>query len=456
MHCLKLCLCFPLLLGACFASADQAAYIAEAQAEAAVQWLRPGSEVRHLCEPCDEKVPRAEKVTKTEVRYTGMESFYEVLLNGNPVDLAYLYAQVDGEWVNLAAHLGLDVAEVSLRLNAEGTAPVPDDSAGLPDFTRLHFAGAIGDKRVLLELWKSGAELWGHYQYLHIGAPLDLHGRITPAGELRLEESVAEDPTGMWEGALQADTRGLEGTWANLDGTRKLPFSLERIAFTAEETSTASLPGQACSTHLDYPVFASDSHPQAEALNRAVQGLVRNRHAEFMSQFSLGAIDLDLPFGFSEDSPMLQQELTLGEYQLALFSERFVSLLWAEYSYTGGAHGMTLFHALNLTPEGDKLAPVPLRALFADPAAGLKTLSEYLIADLKEQEAAWITDGQTTAFTFDELETFTVSAQGFTFYFEPYAVGPYAQGAFVTTVPFTEIAAHLKRERFPEWLLPKR
>lgn len=437
--------------------ADQAAYLAESQAEAAVKLLTAGSEVRHLCEPCGEEVPRAETVEDTKVRYTGSESFYEVLLNGTPVDLAYLYVEIEGAWKNLAAHLGLDVSDVSLTLDLEaGHAGELQDSSGVPDFPLAHYAGSVGGRAVIATLGKSGAHLGGEYEYEHIGTSLVVGGSIDADRNVKLEEDYEEDVTGRFSGSLSADAATFEGAWSNPDGSRVLPFSLRRIALVVQEEGSVETLGQACTLHLDYPVFSATSHPSAELLNAAVQVLAGERRMAFLQHFLEGATEPGQTFTPGEESPMMRQDFSFGSCQIEIFSEPLISLVFMEYTYTGGAHGMSSSVVLNLAKSAGKLVPLQLQDLFTEPAEALKVLSSAIIENLKAQEAAWVVDGQTSSFSFEDLAAFTISGQGLRFYFDPYAVGPYAQGHFEAVVPLEAVHKFIKASALPASLLPRK
>jgi hypothetical protein len=95
------------------AMADQAMVVEKDAADAAQKILRAQSEVRHLCEPCGEELAVAETVGSVEVRKWDEDGYYEVYLNGEGIDLAYVYVEDGGAWVNLALKLSLDVDGVS-------------------------------------------------------------------------------------------------------------------------------------------------------------------------------------------------------------------------------------------------------------------------------------------------------------------------------------------------------
>ena len=95
------------------ALADQAAYITKAQAEKAAAFLKDKKQIRHYCAPCDDKGDRTEDITSVGAAPAGYQDFWEVKVNGEGIDLAYVYFQEkDGKWKNLAKELDVKVKDV--------------------------------------------------------------------------------------------------------------------------------------------------------------------------------------------------------------------------------------------------------------------------------------------------------------------------------------------------------
>lgn len=99
------------------AYADQAAYISRAEAEKAAAFLKDKKEIRHYCAPCDDKGDRVEEITNVEAAPAGYQQYWEVKVNGEGIDLAYVYFQTKkGKWKNLAKELDIKVRDVPKRL----------------------------------------------------------------------------------------------------------------------------------------------------------------------------------------------------------------------------------------------------------------------------------------------------------------------------------------------------
>lgn len=93
--------------------ADQLAYITESEAEQACAYIRKHKKLILFCGCCDGSEPISLKVKQVEVRYTGYETFYEVVityqtesgLKSEAIDLAYVWDKKKrktlGELLNL-------------------------------------------------------------------------------------------------------------------------------------------------------------------------------------------------------------------------------------------------------------------------------------------------------------------------------------------------------------------
>jgi hypothetical protein len=96
------------------AFADQAAYVTKKQAEAAAAFLKGKKQIRHYCAPCDDKGDKIEDINTIDAAVADeSKGFWEVKVNGEGIDLAYVYFQTkDGKWKNLAKEIGVKVSDV--------------------------------------------------------------------------------------------------------------------------------------------------------------------------------------------------------------------------------------------------------------------------------------------------------------------------------------------------------
>ncbi|HEX8385013.1 MAG TPA: hypothetical protein VF576_02460 [Rubricoccaceae bacterium] len=125
MRPLALCL----LLAAAVPRPDQAAVVSRSDAKLAVQLLSRRTAVVNLCEPCGETGVAPQPFGRASARPWGPDpSLWEVTVDGEPKDLAYLYVPLAFEggtatYVNVALALGLPVSGVSPTL----TVPAAPD-----------------------------------------------------------------------------------------------------------------------------------------------------------------------------------------------------------------------------------------------------------------------------------------------------------------------------------------
>lgn len=138
---------FLVFIVACLNSlyADQAAWITKEQAEKGAALIRTSSEIRHFCAPCNDNFYRVEKIsTVSAMKANGSsdsDSYYEVVVNGTGVDLAYVYILSGGKWLNAAMLLNIPVKGVPKILPSdlqnEEVEPyegeIPDDNSDMGD-----------------------------------------------------------------------------------------------------------------------------------------------------------------------------------------------------------------------------------------------------------------------------------------------------------------------------------
>jgi hypothetical protein len=76
------------------AFADQCAYVSQEVAQRAVEVLSVKKKVADFCEPCGNTVPnRVYKIKEVVAAPADYEDYWKVLINGEEVDLAYLYVK---------------------------------------------------------------------------------------------------------------------------------------------------------------------------------------------------------------------------------------------------------------------------------------------------------------------------------------------------------------------------
>ncbi len=108
------------------AFADQAAWVTKQQANQAHAIIYDHKEIRNFCEPCGDKAFTSEAVKNPEVKQQDGE-YWSVLNDGKALDLAYVYVEIRGVWVNLSKLVGAPATGVSAVLPGEPLPRLSDD-----------------------------------------------------------------------------------------------------------------------------------------------------------------------------------------------------------------------------------------------------------------------------------------------------------------------------------------
>lgn len=125
-----------------------------------------------------------------------------------------------------------------------------------------------------------------------------------------------------------------------------------------------------------------------------------------------------------------------------------VSLALKMYWYTGGAHGNWFFEPLNLVYSDNGVEEVSLEALF-DPAKEWRSVLDPLLwagfielsvaKGANQEDVMQLRSDTDSQVGLHKGTSFTYSAEGITFYYEPYKLSSFAGGDFLILVPMEEI-----------------
>jgi hypothetical protein len=297
---------------------------------------------------------------------------------------------------------------------------------------RRHLVGTLGPQAVQMDLTIQGERAWGTYFEEAAGIAFDLSdGRLQPDGTLMLKQRQGTDPpTGTFRGVWRPAEGRYAGEWTSADGARRLPFALAVVAdyavLRAEETLNRPYP-RPLTVEAAYPLLGSGA---AEAVNN----MVRRTVGEFCSKFMRDEMQ-QAP----HDSPISEQSLSVA-YNLVYYAPDLVSVLGQHWDYTGGAHGNGGYQTLNLAIREGKVTGLRLADLFRPGSDYLRRLSDRCVDLLHRAEASDVVAGRKVAFSEPDLGAFTIGPKGITFYFAPYEVGCFAEGAYEVTVPYADVA----------------
>jgi hypothetical protein len=283
--------------------------------------------------------------------------------------------------------------------------------------SRHYYTGTLGKRiAIQMDISVTGEKVSGHYYYDTVGIPLSLSGNLAKIEEREPKNRV----TGVFRGTLAPREKIFEGKWSTPNGKKRLPFKLTKVA---EYIFSTIRLGESLEVFSVYPHFLSVS-PAWQQINEAVEKSIKKNQTNFLAEEK--AYHAEEEIGFRR----YRKEVFLIEY----YSEELISLLGNIYKYSGGAHGNFCYQTRNFWIKANKAVELKLADLFL-PGYG-KRLSDYCLNALRKQGASSVIDGEITSFNDNDLSAFSLSPQGVTIHFAPYAVGSYAEGSFTVTVPY--------------------
>jgi hypothetical protein len=300
---------------------------------------------------------------------------------------------------------------------------------------RYRLAGEIDGKwPVQMDLIVEGSKVSGQYWYDSYGISLQLDG-VNRGGAFGVREMTADgEITGEWVFDFNPFASEWQGTWTNADGTKEYPFSLRLVS---EMVQTQEMRRGFLYVWLERPVFHYERGNKSMA---AVQRIVDEQLWSSVEE------DFEL---FPEIHPDFCSAGTYWECVIRVgirhASSRVISMMQETYGYTGGAHGMTWYDPINLLLSSSGATRFGLDDIFLKGSNWETKVSELVIADLRQQEAAWIIQGEVTEVDPKLLDRFTVSPAGIDFYFGPYEMGCYAEGTYVAFLPWAALEGFIKK-----------
>lgn len=185
-----------------------------------------------------------------------------------------------------------------------------------------------------------------------------------------------------------------------------------------------------------YPVFKSKS-TVAQIANEAFRKHISKAMMEFIAEAK--KVRKDWP----------------GEGQFDFVAETFVSVSRRDlisgytkiYSYTGGAHGMTLLTPMSFGIVSGKAARLKLQDLFQAGVDALGTVSPLVMDELRKNAgAAWVAEGEVTSLDKAQGEKFLITPTALAYLFDPYEMGPYSSGPITAKLPLSRLAGKLKED----------
>ncbi len=187
--------------------------------------------------------------------------------------------------------------------------------------------------------------------------------------------------------------------------------------------------------------------PETSPFLSDVNRLVSTRHAEVAAEFARA--DWSLVWDEFRDPSFCNREWSgCVEAKVIHASDRAVCLLEMHSEYTGGAHGNYWHVARCFVNENEQARELKLADLFEPSSDWQQRLVTFCNDDLRRQGASSFAapedeadENVTSSATLeiDDLATFAFAPSGLWFFFAPYHVGCYAEGAYSLRVPYSEI-----------------
>lgn len=148
----------------------------------------------------------------------------------------------------------------------------------------------------------------------------------------------------------------------------------------------------------------------------------------------------------SLETPHWQAELDIN-YSSSVFPPNIACFKFDEYTFTGGAHGMTTVTTLNFNMQTHRL--LQLSDLFERRTKVADTLSVIARAELRQNLGEMLNEEIVDLGTEPKLANFSrfmLAPRDLVIFFEPYAVAPYAAGVQVVSIPLDRLAKLLRPE----------
>lgn len=108
---------------ACIASfmaqAEQAQLISQKEAKLALAFLKTENVhvIKKFCQPCGQKQPKNIVVDTATIQDGNFKGLWELVINGEPIDLAYTYVPTEGRWKNFARVVDIYVDDMPKYLD---------------------------------------------------------------------------------------------------------------------------------------------------------------------------------------------------------------------------------------------------------------------------------------------------------------------------------------------------
>jgi hypothetical protein len=278
---------------------------------------------------------------------------------------------------------------------------------------------------------------------------LDLSGEVNASGKVELTETSGDKQTGFFTGKLVNEIRGDEsslkftGSWAKAKGAAGMPVVLAekqydlgglRLVIKQQKEENKKLK---FSSEVAYPQLAGND-PRAAQFNKIIKEMVETSLKAFKADNKDGM--QETAKAKEEDRPSYAMDIS---YSVAHADNNLISLLFSEYSYTGGAHGNTGSTAYNY--DLNRGVMLKLADLFQPNSKYLKTISDYCIAEIKKSD---VSDDESIRGGAgpkpENYGSWNITPEGLQITFDAYQVDAYAAGPQEVVEPYSVLKPLIK------------
>ena len=206
--------------------------------------------------------------------------------------------------------------------------------------------------------------------------------------------------------------------------------------------------------------------PETTPFLRDVNRLVSTAHAATATEFAQA--DWSLVWDEFRDPSFSNREWSGGvETTVTHATDRAVCLLEMHSEYTGGAHGNYWQVARCFVEENDQARELKLADLFEPSSDWQQRLVTFVTNELRRQGASSlapredadveeVSEFKPAILEVDDLATFALAPSGIWFFFAPYHVGCYAEGAYSVQMPYSKIENCIPRHSPARLFMPDR
>lgn len=134
------------------------------------------------------------------------------------------------------------------------------------------------------------------------------------------------------------------------------------------------------------------------------------------------------------------------EAELCRVDESVLSLTILSYAYTGGAHGNSGYTGVTFDAQSGEI--LALSDILADEDGFQSAAQQWIVEKLAAEHGDELFEdyAETVEAMWETEPDWYLDAEGITFVFDPYEVGPYAMGAAFVCCPYDEFDTYMKED----------